>query len=358
MSVMTQAIHKAAVSSKRAGGSLATQRNRRLDSAGLLRFTREIGELYPSLEDVPDWVVHLYAQYCAAQGKAPGTLANIFSAIRVLNAVATKSAHPAPTNRALGIERRERKGRKRALAEGEIALFIERARSGDDGIVHIVEVARVLGLRRKEALMCAYDLPMWLEALARGDTTVRVMRGAKNGRPREVRIIHARREETRQIMTSALAYAEKHNFRFIHGKNTTLEGSMNRLTFLIQRLGMSGQESFHALRYTYALECANEMLESGVSPYETLVQLSESLGHGRSRTQMILNHYCQPIKDRFDGCPALARKDNKLRPAPPRPPRAIARLDAKSRHATLSGHPIGKASGQSTDRKTNGSSNF
>ncbi|QYD71019.1 integrase domain-containing protein [Paraburkholderia edwinii] len=347
---MTQAVHKAAVSSKRAGGSLATQRNRRLDSAGLLRFAREIGELYPSLEDVPEWVIHLYAQYCAAQGKAPGTLANIFSAIRVLNAVATKNVHPAPTNRSLGIDRRERKGRKRALTEAEIALFLERARSSDDGIVHIVGIARVLGLRRKEALMCAYDLPMWLEALARGDTTVRVMRGAKNGRPRQVRIIQARREQTQQIITSALAYAEEHNFRLIHGKNTTLEGSMGRLTFLIQRLGMSGEKSFHALRYTYALESANELLESGTSPYETLVQLSECLGHGRSRTQMILNHYCQPIRDRFEGCPALARKDNKLRPAPPRPPRSIARLDAKSLHATLSGYPIGKATDQPANR--------
>jgi integrase len=318
-----------------------------------LRFTREIGELYPSLEDVPDWVIRLYAQYCAAQGKAPGTLANIFSAIRVLNAVATKNVHPAANNRTLGIERRERKGRKRALTAAEIAIFLERAQSGDDGIAHVVGIARVLGLRRKEALMCAYDLPMWVEALARGDTTVRVMRGAKNGRPREVRIIQALREQTQQVMISALAYAEKHNFRFIHGKNTTLEGSMNRLTFLIGRLGMSGEKSFHALRYTYALESANELLESGMSPYETLVQLSECLGHGRSRTQMILNHYCQPIKDRFEGCPALARKDNKLRPARPRPPRAIARLEAKSLHAKLSGYPIGKATGQPADEKTN-----
>jgi len=45
MSMMSKAVHDAAVSSKRAGGSFATQQNRRLDTTGLLRFARQVGEM-------------------------------------------------------------------------------------------------------------------------------------------------------------------------------------------------------------------------------------------------------------------------------------------------------------------------
>jgi integrase len=342
MSVMTQAIHKAAMSSKQAGGSLATQKNRRLDATGLLRFARQVGELHPSIQEIPDWVIHLYAQYCTAQGKAPGTLANIFSTIRVLNTATEKSPVQTSSNKALGIARRERKGKKRALTGTEIASLLERARHIDDGLTHTVSIALVLGLRRKEALMCAHDLPMWLDAITKGESHVPVMRGAKNGRPRTVRILEGRREQTAQIIRAALTFARHHEFRLINGQTATLEGAMNRMKALIRRLGMSGEVSFHALRYTYAFESANEMLAAGLSPYETLVELSESLGHGPTRTQMILNHYCQSIKDRFDGYLSLSEQEHHSRRLPGILPRAAARLEAKLHHATLSGYPVGK----------------
>jgi len=341
MSLMNQAIHKAALSSKRAGGSLATQKNRRFDATGLLRFARQVGELHPSVHEIPDWVVHLYAQYCVAQGKAPSTLANIFSSIRVLGAATGERTAQTPSNAVLGITRRTRRGRKRALTDTEIGALLERAARSDEGLMHAISLALAFGLRRKEALMCAHDLQMWLEAIVRGDSHVRVMRGTKNGRPRNVRLLEAQREQTRTVVHAALVHATANGMRLINSQPATLETAMNRFKSLLYRLGMSGEVSFHALRYTYALESANEMLAAGLSPYDTLVALSESLGHGPDRTRMILDHYCQPVRDRFVGKMSFPGQYPHSRRTSRGLPRAAARLEAKSLHAALSGYPVG-----------------
>ncbi|GAB2921052.1 hypothetical protein GCM10027093_69780 [Paraburkholderia jirisanensis] len=343
MSVMNQAIHQAALSSKRAGGSLATQKNRRFDASGLLRFARQVGELHPSVQETPDWVVHLYAQYCVAQGKAPSTLANIFSSIRVLGTATGERITQTPGNAVLGITRRTRKGRKRAMTDTEIVALLKRAARSDEGLMHTISLALAFGLRRKEALMSAPDLQMWLEAIVRGDSHVRVMRGTKNGRPRTVRLLDARREQTRTVVHAALVYVTANGMRLISSQPATLEAAMNRFKSLLYRLGMSGEVSFHALRYTYALESANEMLAAGLSPYDTLVELSESLGHGPDRTRMILDHYCQPVRDRFAGKMSFPGQHPHSRRTSGGLPRAAARLEAKSLHAALSGYPLGDA---------------
>lgn len=158
-----------------------------------------------------------------------------------------------------------------------------------------------LGLRRKGALMCPRDLQMWLDALMHGESSIPLMRGAKNARPRDVRIVQSNRQDTIEAIRSALIYCQEHDFELITGSGKALKSAMNRLKALLRRAGMVGQASFHSLRYRYALTAASEMLDCGIAPYEVLVQLSESMGHGPTRAQMILEHYCQPIKIRIEG---------------------------------------------------------
>jgi hypothetical protein len=62
---------------------------------------------------------------------------------------------------------------------------------------------------------------------------------------------------------------------------------------------MRGELGSHSLRYTYAVDLALALLDAGVPPWKTLIVLSARLGHGPSRTQMILNVYCREIRDRF-----------------------------------------------------------
>jgi integrase len=342
MSMMSKAIHDSAVSSKKAGGSFATQQNRRFDTTGLLRFARQVGELHSSISEIPAWVIHAYAQYCAAQGKAAGTLANIFAAIRVTSRCAGRNIDAVCSNKELQLVRRVRKGTKRAMTPTEIDALFVRAKRIDHGLTHMISLALHLGLRRKEALMCAPDLRMWLDALERGDSTISLMRGSKNARPRQVRVIESEREETTESIRSALAYCREHNLEFITGNGKTLKSAMNRLKALLRRAGVTGPTSFHSLRYTYALKSALELLGTGVPPYDVLVQLSESLGHGPTRAQMILGHYCQSIRDKFEGRISLYNvKDERHSPA--KLPRAAARQVAKRRHSALSGYPIGRA---------------
>ncbi|ASV97007.1 integrase domain-containing protein [Paraburkholderia aromaticivorans] len=345
MSMMSKAIHNSAVSSKKAGGSFATQQNRRFDTTGLLRFARQLGELRASVSEIPEWVIHAYAQYCMAQGKTAGTLANIFSAVRVTSRFAGRNIDEVCNNKELQLVRRVRKGTKRALNPIEIDELIGRAKGIDHGLMHMISLAQHLGLRRKEALMCAPDLGMWLDALVRGDSALPLMRGSKNARPRQVRIIESERSQTIEAIRSALAYAREYNLELITGNGKTLRSAMNRLKALLRRAGMVGPISFHSLRYTYALKSAVEMLEAEMAPYEVLVELSESLGHGPTRIQMILGHYCQPIRERFEGHISLHNIDADRRRPPSKLPRATARLLAKRRHGALSGYPIGQPNG-------------
>ncbi|MFM0692215.1 integrase domain-containing protein [Paraburkholderia graminis] len=342
MSMMSKAVHDAAVSSKRAGGSFATQQNRRLDTTGLLRFARQVGEMRASITEIPAWVIRAYAQYNVAQGKAAGTLANMFSAIRVTSRNAGHNIDEVCSNESLELGRRVRMGAKRAMTAAEVDALLARASRVDTGLVHMVSLALHLGLRRKEALMCAPDLQMWLDGLARGDATLALMRGSKNARPRQVRIIASERERTTEAVRAALAYSREHDLQLVTGQQKTLKSSMNRLKALLRRAGMTGTLSFHSLRYTYALQSALEMLEAGMAPYEVLIELSESLGHGPTRVQMILAHYCQPIKDRFQNHVSEQHIAAVRRRKPSPLPRARARLLAKYRHQELSGHPIGR----------------
>ncbi|WOD18694.1 integrase domain-containing protein [Paraburkholderia kirstenboschensis] len=342
MSMMSKAVHDAAVSSRKAGGSFATQQNRRLDTTGLLRFARQVGEMRKSITEIPPWVIHAYAQYNIAQGKAAGTLANIFSAIRVTSRHAGRDIDEICSNERLELGRRVRIGAKRAMTAAEVDELLARARRLDTGLVHMISLALHLGLRRKEALMCAPDLQMWLDGLSRGDATLALMRGSKNARPRQVRIIASERERTTRAVRAALAYSLEHDLKLVTGRQKTLKSSMNRMTALLRRAGMTGTLSFHSLRYTYALKSAFEMLEAGMAPYEVLVELSESLGHGPTRVQMILAHYCQPIRDRFENHVSGHHIEAERRRKPSPLPRAQARLLAKHRHGALSGYPIGR----------------
>ena len=194
-----------------------------------------------------------------------------------------------------------RKGTKRAQTVSEIQELLAGARRTDIGLMHLISLALHLGLRRKEALMCPRDLQMWLDALMHGESSIPLMRGAKKARPRDVRMVQSNRQDTIEAIRSALTYRQEHEFELITGSGKALKSAMNRLKALLRRAGMVGQVSFHSPHCTYALTAASEMLDCGIAPYEVLVQLSESMGHGPTRAQMILEHYCQPIKIRIEG---------------------------------------------------------
>jgi integrase len=341
MAMLSDAVHQIAEANALLGGSLKHQENRRHLVTPFLRYAREYKGLVRTLADIEPSLVHGYAAHCIVAGMTPGNLANIFSAIRVVLRVMGNDIGRSCSNQRLGLPRHIPKGARRAQSDEEIEALLARAARIDQGLALLIRLARYLGLRRLEALMCARDLRMWRDALASGKTTLHVMRGAKNLRPREVEVLESRRTETLAAVDAALAYASAHNHELITGRGRTLESALNRLKALLRQAGMTGELSFHSLRYTFALELAHQLLD-GVPPYETLVRLSASLGHGSSRTRMILAYYCQPIANRFRGCMTLRKSEAHRRSPATSVPRAEARRAAKLKHARLSGFPIGQ----------------
>jgi integrase len=307
-----------------------------------LRYARKQHALTQPLADIPAWLVHMYAAHCITQGLEAGNLTNIFSAIRVVLRAMGNDLTRECSNRELGLPRRVRKGARRAQTPAEIDALRERARRVDEGMMHMILLAELLGLRRKEALMCGRDLPMWLAALIAGKTDLPAMRGSKNGRPRLIGVLENRRSETVRVVDAALAYCRPRNFQFIVGQGKNLKSSLHRFNALARRIGMTGELSFHSLRYSYALALAKQSLDEGLPPYETLVRLSEALGHGQSRVFFIRAYYCAPIADRFKGCLTPKGSEAHRRSPPKKLPRAAARQQAKLRHAQLSGFPVGR----------------
>jgi integrase len=366
MAMLADAIHQISEANFILGGSVKHQENRRHLVTPFLRFLRdELKSLTRSLTDIKPWHVHIYAVHRIVSGATPGHMENEFSAIRVVCRALGNNFSKTCSNRRLGLPLRVRKGARRAQSPEEIRELLERAARLDQGLAHLIALARLLGLRRLEALMCARDLRMWRDALLNGNTTIHIMRGAKNLRPREAEVLESQRAETLAAVEAALEYAVEHNYELITGRGRTLESALNRLKGLLRRSGMVGELSFHSLRYTYSLELANQLHDSGVAPYETLVRLSASLGHGSSRVQMILTYYCQPIAARFKGCMKLHKSEAHRRSPATKVPRATARREAKLKHARLSGFPVGRmdcptnalpAAGAPTARRRTGGS--
>jgi integrase len=342
MAMLADAVHQIAEANRLLGGSLKHQENRRHLVTPLLRFARELKTLTRSLADIEPWVVHMYAARCIAAGMSPGHLENVFSSIRVVLAVMGNDLQKSCSNRQLGLPYRVRQGARRAQTDEEIEALLKRAARINQGLFHMIALARHLGLRRREALMCGRDLQMWLDALISGKTTLHVMRGAKNLRHREIEVLEGRRADTRAAIEAALQYAVTHDYQFVTARRNTLKSAMNKFTAQLRQAGMTGELSFHSLRYTYALALAKQLLDSGVPPYETLVRLSAALGHGASRSQMVKRYYCQPIAERFKDCLKLRESEAHRRHPAKKLPRAAERREDKLRHARLSGFPIGR----------------
>lgn len=342
MAWLADAVHQVTEANALLGGSLKHQENRQHLVTPFLRFVRDCKVRTRSLAEIAPWVIHAYAATCITAGMSPGHLENIFSAIRVVLAVMGNDVGKSCSNRQLGLPYRIRRGTRSPQTPAELKALLERAARIDLGLVHLISLASRLGLRRLEALMSGRDLQMWLNALENGDTRLNVMRGAKNLRAREVEVPEAQREDTIKVLRAALDYAAARNYEFITGRGKTLKSAVNRLKALLRRAGMTGERSFHSLRYTYAHTLALQLLAAGTAPYEVLVRLATALGHGPTRVKMIRDYYCNSLESLFKDCLKAHKIEVNQRNPARRLPRAAERREAKLRHARVSGFPIGR----------------
>lgn len=119
------------------------------------------------------------------------------------------------SNRAVGISGASRNGTRRAITDGKYQAVQESARLKDPGLAAALELARLMGLRSQEAVRCPQSFSKWKQAL-----------------------------------DNAIGIAGQRNGRLID--RATLKEAMQFWRKQAERLGLTGQNSPHSLRYAWA----------------------------------------------------------------------------------------------------------
>jgi hypothetical protein len=321
-------VHDVIVKSLAAGGSSRTQGARVENFGGYIAFLATIGMLRRKIADLEEWTLHAYSTWMQVEGFATGHMCNVLSCIRVIFLEVGRDLSVSSSNRNLGIPCRDRRGTHRSLQPEEHKDLIERASKVHKGFGAGLDVQYHFGLRMQELVRCVPDIPQWLADLHDGKSTLRVSRGTKNNRERDVEVPARRRKQAIAALEAAYEYCCENGGRLISGRNDDQKCAMYRFKYLCAKVGMVGKIANHCLRYSYLQNLVIELADSGIAPAEIAARACASLGHGVNRFELLTTVYCQPLAHLFKG--HLGRPDNKHREHSPSRSRR-ARHDARRR---------------------------
>lgn len=236
--------------------------------------------------------IERYIQARKADGVSARTLQNEMSAIRRLLEEAGRDrllAEQRISNKALGIANAPRDGKKNAIAEDKYLQLLLSAGERDTGFAACIQLGRELGLRMAEAVRSTQSVPTWLHRLESGKNNITVIHGTKGKRVREVAIHDVHRERVLTAVRNAHQVMSAQNGKLISRNN--LKQAMNFVGNEARAVGLSGMESFHALRYAFARAQYAEYLRQGFSIKEALSLTSVDLGHGDGRGYYVKRVY-------------------------------------------------------------------
>ncbi|EAS1759583.1 DNA-binding protein [Salmonella enterica] len=231
-----------------------------------------------------------YIRHRLAQGIDKRTLQNEMAMIRIVLRQAGRAKladGDRISNRAVGIGGASRNGTRRAIADDKYQAVQENARLKDPGLAAALELARLMGLRSQEAVRCPQSFGKWKQALDRGESRLTVVFGTKGGRPRETVVLDA--GAVKKALDNAISIAEQRNGRLID--RATLKEAMQFWRRQAERLGLTGQNSPHSLRYAWAQEAIRHYLAQGFSRQEALAMTAMDLGHGDGRGRYVVQVY-------------------------------------------------------------------
>lgn len=264
-----------------------------------VRIMRELGYGIQTASQIGGRHLQAYAQHRTSERIAARTLANEMSHLRaVLKHVDKRglATNPAYNNRALGIGRGSRLGRKQPLSDEAIRAFQHRAqRLGRPGLGILLELQRALGLREVEAVRGSERdvLTRWLRELEeRG--SVLVIAGTKGARPRDVHPANVSRALA--AVRGALALLEASGQRYLvtraDGAVTTgLEQAIGVYKNVCERAGIQS----HCARYAFAAERMQAYRNQGLSEREARAATSLDLGHGDGRGRYVASVYARGL---------------------------------------------------------------
>lgn len=232
-----------------------------------------------------------YVQSRLADGISKRTLQNEMANLRKALRGAGRARYadgPTISNERLGISGASRIGTKTAMANEDLTHFRTAAAQLEPGVAIALDLQRYLGLREKEAVMSVASLKDWQRQLAAGGP-INVLHGTKGGKLRPCQ--PSDRQNALQAVSNALALIKQQGGHLIPRGN--LKTALERYSYVCRAIGMTGDKASHSLRYAYARDHLEKLIQAGISEKEARSTVSMFLGHGDRRGRWVAMVYAR-----------------------------------------------------------------
>jgi len=221
-----------------------------------------------------------YVIYMQEQGKSASTIKTDLAAIRFLHDKMEQTKYRLPSNDELSVELERRRfgGVDRTWSTREFNLFLTVCiADGHEDYAAIACLTWYAGLRIHECFRI--DTAIAEQALRENAITIK----GKGGKIRTVPINESIRIELKKM----LATTPRGHKLFVpddvltHNAIAQLQQYIYRVRPMIQDVGSTRPMTHHGLRHSYAARTWQELIDSGVSPFNASLRVSQLLGHER-----------------------------------------------------------------------------
>jgi hypothetical protein len=235
------------------------------------------------------WVDSLHAA-----GLSHRTIANKIAHVRAcLNGAGRGTFAQRLTYERLGIAGASREGTKVPMARAVFQEYLTAARQLDQGVAMCLELQEAFGCRAQEAVMSVKSLRIWEVILTNKltDGCAWIVHGTKGGRSRRSPPVD--REQALDVVSRARALCKESGGVLI--RKPDLKKAMGRYHAITRKIGMTGVEAPHSLRYQYAVNHLRKFAEQGYTWQEAAAATSTFLGHGDGRGRWVMRVYGRTI---------------------------------------------------------------
>lgn len=151
-----------------------------------------------------------------------------------------------------------------------------------------IDLQRYGGMRQDEMIQSHKSVTMMLADLERGASHVTIRDGTKGGKIRDTYIPADYRGRLRNALERAQAVLAARQYLVDAPNGKAAARQVHRH---YQKLGLSGANSSHSLRASFAVHSHGSYLAQGLSARVALANLSNDLGHGDGRGRWVYNNY-------------------------------------------------------------------
>lgn len=176
------------------------------------------------------------------------------------------------------------------LLRRETAQKVATANNVDAGVVHVLKLARLLGLRLSEAILCGPSLETWLRLVAEDKRYLPVERGTMYGRPRFTEVLTVHEIELFVTLDDALQFCCRCNFQLITGCDGDLQTALRLVETQSGRIHEAFGLRVNSARDAYMVDFAYEMLDKGVPPEDVVAILTRCLDCAPSHAEYLVTH--------------------------------------------------------------------